>query len=156
MKQTARAFFIAAAVSLPTLVQAQDNPFVGRWHLDKGLSTAVPGEPVPTDMIADIQRADSLHMRWTVTTVDNHAQTSVDSFDLPANGELYPINADTSAAFRLSGSSLQGTFKDTSGDSDTLTCTLSADQRRMTCAGSLATRDGRVRRYVDVFDRMAK
>jgi hypothetical protein len=133
---------------------ADSNSFVGRWHWNRTQSSPPPGEPVPTDVIAEISRADSTHVRWSLTVVAAQGQTSVETFDAVANGEFYPINSDTTAAFSLNGNRLQSTFKGPSGQTDALTCTLSADQRKMTCRGALSDGDGRTTNYVDVYDRM--
>jgi hypothetical protein len=109
---------------------------------------------VPNDVIAEISRADSTHVRWSLAVVAAQGQTSVETFDAVANGEFYPINSDTTAAFSLNGNRLQSTFKGPSGQTDTLTCTLSVDQRKMTCRGALSDGDGRTTNYVDVYDRM--
>jgi len=109
---------------------------------------------IAADVIAEIARADSTHMTWSLTVLAARGQTSVETFDAVANGEFYPINNDTTAAFSLNGSLLQATFKGPSGETDTLTCTLSADQRKMTCRGALSDGDGRTTTYVDVYDRM--
>ncbi len=133
---------------------ADSSAFVGRWHLNRTQSILPPGEPVPNDVIAEISRADSTHVRWSLTVVAAQGQTSMEIFDAVANGEFYPINSDTTAAFSLNGNRLQSTFKGPSGQTDTLTCTLSADQRKMTCRGALSDGDGRTTNYVDVYDRM--
>jgi hypothetical protein len=133
---------------------ADSSAFVGRWHLNRTQSILPPGEPVPNDVIAEISRADSTHVRWSLTVVAAQGQTSVETFDAVANGEFYPINSDTTAAFSLNGNRLQSTFKGPSGQTDTLTCTLSVDQRKMTCRGALSDGDGRTTNYVDVYDRM--
>jgi hypothetical protein len=133
---------------------ADSSGFVGRWHLNRAQSILPPGEPVPSDVIAEILRADSTHVRWSLTVIAAQGQNSVETFDAVANGKFYPINSDTTAAFRLNGNLLQSTFKGPSGQTDTLTCTLSADQRKMTCRGALSDGDGRTTNYVDVYDRM--
>jgi hypothetical protein len=133
---------------------ADGSGFVGRWHLNRAQSILPPGEPVPSDVIAEILRADSTHVRWSLTVIAAQGQNSVETFDAVANGKFYPINSDTTAAFRLNGNLLQSTFKGPSGQTDTLTCTLSADQRKMTCRGALSDGDGRTTNYVDVYDRM--
>ena len=133
---------------------ADSSAFVGRWHLNQAQSVLPPGEPVPKDVIAEISRADSTHVKWSLTVVAAQGQTSVETFDAVANGEFYPINSDTTAAFSLNGSLLKATFKGPSGQTDTLTCTLSADQREMTCRGALSDGDGRTTNYIDVYDRM--
>jgi hypothetical protein len=133
---------------------ADSSAFVGRWHLNRTQSILPPGEPVPNDVIAEISRADSTHVTWSLTVLATHGQTSVETFDAVANGEFYPINSDTTAAFSLNGNLLKATFKGPSGQTDILTCSLSADQKKMTCKGALRDGDGRTTNYVDVYDRM--
>ena len=71
----------------------------------------------------------------------------------PANGESYPVGTDTAASFKLSGSTLQGTFTGPGAATDTLSCTLSNNGSKMTCDGQLKQENGKAVRYVDVFDR---
>ena len=133
---------------------ADNSSFAGRWHLNRAQSTLPPGEPVPNDVIAEISRVDSTHVQWSLTVLAAQGQTSVETFDAVPNGEFYPINSDTTAAFSLIGNTLQATFKGPTGQTDTLTCTLAADQKKMTCKGVLSSGDGRTTNYVDVYDRM--
>jgi hypothetical protein len=148
--------FAVVVLLPPSPAQAQESPFTGRWHLNKALSKLPPGEAAPADLVIDILRADNLHMRWAVTIADDKGQTDVVTFDTPANGEFYFIDADTSVSFRLTGSSLQATFKNPNGPTDTMGCTLSGDQRQMTCNGTLTQQGGTAIRYVDVFDRTVR
>jgi hypothetical protein len=129
------------------------NPFIGRWHWDQAQSKLPPGEPAPADMILDFSRVDSLHVRWSVTTTDAQQRKSTETYDTPANGEFYPIDSATTAAFRLSGTALQATFKGPAGETDTMNCALSSDQRKMTCRGTLTSTDGKTATYLDVYDR---
>ena len=133
---------------------AESSPFVGRWHWNRAQSTLPPGEPVPNDVVAEISRVDSTHVQWSLTVLAAQGQTSVETFDAVPNGEFYPINSDTTAAFSLIGNTLQATFKGSTGQTDSLTCTLAADQKKMTCKGVLSSGDGRTTNYVDVYDRM--
>ena len=133
---------------------ADSSAFVGRWHLNRVESILPPGEPVPKDLIAEISQADSARVRWSLTVVAAQGQSNVETFDVVANGEFYPINSDTTAAFTVNGRLLQSTFKGSNGETDTLACALSADQRKMTCRGALSDGNGRTTTYVDVFDRM--
>src|SRR6267142_117689 len=77
---------------------ADSSSFVGRWHWNRAQSSSPPGEPMLNDVIAEISRADSTHVRWSVTVVAAQGQT-VETFEAVANGEFYPINSDTTAAF---------------------------------------------------------
>ena len=133
---------------------ADGSALVGRWHLNRTQSTLPSGEPVPNDVTAEISRVDSTHVQWSLTVLASQGQTSVETFDAVANGEFYLINSDTTAAFSLIGNTLQATFKGPTGQTDTMTCTLVADQKKMTCNGVLSSGDGRATTYVDVYDRM--
>ena len=133
---------------------ADSNSFIGRWHWNRAQSTLPPGEPVPNDVVAEISRVDSTHVQWSLTVVAAQGQKSVETFDTVANGEFYPISSDTTAAFRLTENTLQATFKGPTGQTDALTCTLAANQKKMTCKGVLSSGDGRTTNYVDVYDRM--
>jgi hypothetical protein len=105
-------------------------------------------------MTAEISRADSVHVKWSLTVLDPQGQQNVETFDAVANGEFYPISSDTTAAFRLTGDTIQATFQGPAGQMDTLTCTLAAGQKKMTCKGVLSDGKGNTTNYVDVFDRM--
>jgi hypothetical protein len=133
---------------------AQSNPFVGRWLWNRSLSVQLAGEPAPKDVIAEITKMDTAEVSWslTVTTDDGHKE--VESFNAAADGEFHPINSDMTVAFRLMGSGLQVSFKGASGQTDTLTCSLSASHSRMTCNGVLSGAGGQAASYVDVYDRM--
>jgi hypothetical protein len=133
---------------------AGSSPFVGRWRLNRAQSMLPPGEPVPQDLICDIARADDSHVKWSVTVLTAEGRPHVETFDTVANGEFYPLSRETTASFRLTGDTLQATFKGPTGQSDTQTCTLSADHKQMICRGVLTEGDGRTVNYVDVYDRM--
>jgi hypothetical protein len=133
---------------------ADSSPFVGRWHWDRVQSRMPPGEPVPSDVTAEISRADSTHLKWSYTVLDSQGQSSLETFDAPANGEFYPISSDTTAAFHLVGNTLQGTFKGPAGQTDELSCTVASDQKTMACKGVLNDGKGHTSNYADVYHRM--
>jgi hypothetical protein len=133
---------------------AESSPFVGRWHWNRAQSTLPPGEPAANDLTNEVSRADGDHVTWSATIVTPDGQPHVVTFDAAANGEPHPISADTTASTRLTGDALQATFNGPAGQSDSQTCTLSADQQQMTCRGQLTDEDGQTASYVDVYDRM--
>ena len=133
---------------------AQTNPFVGRWHWNRAQSTLPPGEPAPNDLTAEISRMDGTHVSWSLTVLSGQGERSVESFEAAADGDFHPINGETAAAFHLMGNALQATFNGPAEQTDTLTCTLTSDQKRMTCNGVLSSGGGRTVSYVDVYDRM--
>jgi len=133
---------------------AESSPFVARWHWNQAQSTLPPGEPAPNDLTSEISRADGNYVTWSVTIVTPDGQSHVVPFDAATNGESYPISSDTTASARLTGDTLQATFKGPTGRSDAQTCTVSADQQQMTCRGVVTDGAGRTVNYVDVYDRM--
>ena len=134
---------------------AQDTAFVGRWHWDRAQSALPPGEPVPDDVTIDILRADPGHLTWSVTVRPTPGTgPQVETYDAPADGTFRPINSDTMAASRVSGGTVQVTFRGPAGQLDTLTCTLSTSDKQMSCSGAISDGDGRTARYVDVYHRM--
>jgi hypothetical protein len=133
--------------------RAETSPFVGRWHWNRAESTLPPGETLPAEMIVDFSRVDALHVRWRITITNQQGAQSVESFDTPANGEFYPVNADTMLAIRLERSTLRATFRGPQGQTDQLTCSVSADRQKMTCEGKMTRADGQTQSYADVYDR---
>jgi hypothetical protein len=109
---------------------------------------------VPKDLICEISRAEDSHVKWSVTVLTAEGRPHVETFDTVANGEFYPVSSETTASFRLTGDTLQATFKGPAGQSDAHTCTLSADHKQMICRGVLTEGDSRTVNYVDVYDRM--
>ena len=145
----------AASALLPGQARAQADAggFVGRWQLDVAQSRPAPGEAAPAGLTTQIERMDAAHVRWTTTTTNAQGQKDVETFDNPGNGEFYSLNGYTMVAHRLSPDSVQSIFRDDDGQTDTLTCTLGGNGRRMTCNGAIAHQDGSAARYTDVFDR---
>jgi hypothetical protein len=133
---------------------ADSSSLIGRWHWNRAQSTMPTGEPVPNDLTVEISRVDSTHVKWSLTVLAEQGRKNVEAFDTPANGEFYPVSSDTTAAFRLGESSLAATFKGPAGETDTLTCAVAADRKKMTCRGVLIDGEGRATNYIDVYDRM--
>jgi hypothetical protein len=133
---------------------AESSPFVGRWHWNQAQSTLPPGEPAPNDLTSEISRADSDRLTWSVTIVTPDGPPDVVTFDAPADGKWYRVGSDTTASARVTGDTLQATFREPDGQSDALTCTVATDQKQMTCRGVLTDGNGRTVTYVDVYDRM--
>jgi len=132
---------------------AESSPFVGRWQWNRAHSTPPPGAPVPEDLLCDIARTESGHVQWSITILATEDQPYVETFDVTANGDFAPISSETTASVRLTADTLQATFTGPAGQSDTQTCTLSADQQQMICRGILNAGDGQSVNYVDVYDR---
>jgi hypothetical protein len=133
---------------------ADSSPFLGRWHWNRAQSMMPPDEPLPNDLTTEFSRADGSRLMWSVMIVTPEGGHYVETFDVPPDGKFHPISSDTTAAFRLTGNALRATFKGPTGQSDAVRCTLSADQKVMTCNGMLKEGNGRTANYVDVYDRI--
>jgi len=144
-------FCVALVVSA---AWAESSPFVGRWHWNRAQSTLPPGEPWPNDVVSEISRADGDSVTWSVTIVTPDGASHVVTLESGADGESHRISSDTTASVRLIGSGLQTIFQGPSGRSDVQTCTVSADNQKMTCKGVLTDGAGHRASYVDVYDRM--
>lgn len=150
IRRAALVIGLGAALAAST-AQAQDSPFIGRWHWNAAQSTLPPGATAPKDVVSDISQADGT-VSWSVTIVTPDDQTHVMRFKAGADPER--VGRDTTAAARLGGATLQTTFSGDAGQSDTLTCTVSANHEQMTCEGVLSDGKGHSVSYVDVYDRM--
>ena len=142
------------AVLAASSAWAEGSPFVGRWHLNKTQSTLPPGEAAPNDFIHEISRADDSRVQWAITVIAADGRSYVETFDATASGAAHPLGNGTTVSFTLSGSTLRAAFKGPAGQSDVQTCTLSSDEKQMTCHGLLTGAKGPIVRYVDVYDRM--
>jgi hypothetical protein len=133
---------------------AADSPFAGRWVWNRAQSAMRPGAPVPKDVMLEISTRDTSHLRWSLTVVAPEGQSTVETLDAATNGEIYRISSDATASFRLTDGILEVTFRGATGQSDALTCMLSADSQRMTCLGVLSGANRRTVNYMDVYDRI--
>ena len=97
----------------------------------------------PSDLTTEFVSVDDGHVVWSVTIVPPQGRPYVETFEVPADGEAYPIGSDTTASLRLTGDTLHVTFEGSAGQSDAFTCTLSSDHRTMTCRGVLDEGNGR-------------
>jgi hypothetical protein len=116
-----------------------------------------PGEALPKDIITDIAAADRSRVRWTVTITDVRDAKHTQTFDGPPDGQPHPVDGSIqgeTAAFTLKANTMQAVFKNPAGETDTVTCTLSTDLRKMTCRGTVLENKGRSSNYIDVYDRL--
>ena len=130
----------------------EDSPFVGRWHWNPAASTLPPGAIPPKDVLNEISGAEAGTVTWSVTVVTPDDQRHVMTFKAGADGER--IGSDTTVSASLSDDTLQTTFNGDGGQSDTLTCSVSANHSRLTCNGVLSDGLGHSVSYVDVYDRI--
>jgi len=151
IRSTALVTGLSAALAT-TVVGAADSPFVGKWHWNSARSTLPPGAMAPKDVVSEISQADGGAVSWSVTIVTPDDQRHARTFKAGADPKR--IAGDTTVSARLSGDTLQTTFKGDAGQSDTLICTVSANGKKMTCQGVLSDGEGHSVSYVDVYDRM--
>lgn len=136
---------------------AEAGQFVGKWHWNKTASSVDPNEPAPKDIVLEIRSADPAHVQWTVTAIDTDGKAHVTSFDGPADNTPRPLQGSApgeTAAFSVDSQTLKAIYRDPSGATDTQSCSLSADGRKMTCAGTEADGKGKSDTYTDAYDRL--
>ena len=147
---------ISAAAAFPShqaQAQGEASGFIGKWQLNVAQSKPAAGETPPTSLTTQIEQMDTAHVRWTTTTTNAQGQKDVETFDNPGNGEFYSLNGYTMVSHRLTPQAVQSTYRDDSGRTDMLTCTLGGNGRQMTCNGVITDPDSSTARYTDVFDR---
>ena len=123
-------------------------------QLNMAQSKPAPSETAPAKLMTQIDRMDIAHVHWTTTTTDAQGQKDIETFDNPGNGEFYSLNGYTMVSHKLSPSMVQSTYREDSGQTDVLSCTLVNNARQMTCNGVITHQDGSTVRYTDVFDRV--
>ncbi len=141
---------------VPALAHAEDMRFVGTWHWSKTESTTIPGEPLPRDITLSIAEAVSGKLKWTVTEIDPGGGKHVESFDGAPDGKPRPLqggDGQTTAAFTMTEGAISAVFTAPDGGSDSWSCTISSDGRKMTCKGAESDGKGHSQPYADVYDR---
>jgi len=134
---------------------ADGNSFVGRWHLSPAQSSMPAGKTLPEDVTLDVSRADATDVAWSLTVRRSAGSGQhVEAFNAPPDGQFRSMSSDTTAALRLSSGALEITFRDPVGNSDVMSCTVAADDQRMTCKGMMSGGHIPAMNYVDVFDRI--
>ena len=134
----------------------ETNHFLGRWHWNRAKSTLAPGDPTPQDVKASIVSADNGHIKWTADVTDNQGKRHIETFDGKPDGTFFPVvgaGHDVTAAFTIGNGALQSTFKGANGASDSQSCTVSADDKEMTCRGTWTDGKSKSEHYIDVYDR---
>jgi len=133
---------------------AAPSPFVAEWHWNKGASTSIPGEPSPHEVVLNITSADPAHVEWTLTTVDENGARAVQTFSGAGDGKPVTGSPDGSTrAFTVTATSLDSVYRYPDGSSDSASCSLSTDRKKLTCRGSESDGKGHSATYVDVYDR---
>jgi hypothetical protein len=134
---------------------ADGSPFVGRWHWNRAQSNLPPGVLAPKDIVNDISRADGNAVEWSATIVTPDDQPHVVTLEGDGlGGDSRSFTGGTTASAWAAADTLQIDFTGPAGQKDAQTCTVSADQRRMTCRGVLRDGEGHTVDYVAVYDRM--
>jgi hypothetical protein len=148
---------IGLAVSAPlAAAHADPGSFVGKWHWNRTDSSLAPGEPAPKDVLLDISDIAGGRLKWTLTEIDPSGQSHTESFDGQSDGtpaKVVGADDQTTASFRLTADGLSATFSGPEGASDSWSCSLSPDQRKMTCRGTQSDGHGHSENYTDSYDR---
>jgi hypothetical protein len=144
---------VCVTASISGSVRADTNSFLGRWHWNRAQSSLPPGESEPGDLTTEISRRDNQHLTWSATVLYSDGGSDVETFTAATDGKFRRIGGGTIFALRVADNILKGTFEGPSGQSDSFTCIVSAQQEEMTCKGVLGDGEGRIAHYIDVYDR---
>lgn len=152
------AFMAIGAVAGMAMSTAHADPasFIGKWHWNRTESSLAPGEPAPKDVLLDITDTAGGQLKWTLTEVDPSGQSHTESFDGLSNGtpsKVMGADDQTTASFTLTADGLNAKFSGPEGASDSWSCSLSPDQRKMTCRGTQSDGHGHSENYTDSYDR---
>ena len=155
----ARYRLIPAAIiaAVASMAMAADNGgFIGRWHWNKALSTAAPGEPLPKDVVLTITSATPAKVEWSLTRVDGDGSQHVESFSGTGKGQPAAITGGdgSMAAFTVTEHAMGSSYTNPDGSSERALCSLSADGKTMTCHGTESDGKGHSLDYTDVYERM--
>jgi hypothetical protein len=157
MRRSRIAIGLALAVlAAPLAAHAQSSGWVGRWHWNAALSTKTPGEEPPRDILLVIQSASPAHVQWSLTIVDPAGGQHQQSFSGGGDGKPAPVTGappGTTGALTVTATRFDAVYANPDGSSDRSNCTLSADQRKLTCAGTDSDGKGHSMPYTDVYDR---
>jgi hypothetical protein len=146
----------ALCFAMTTTAQPTSSPYVGKWQWNQAQSTLVPGEPPPRGIVLNITSIGGNRITWTLTATDPSGQPHTENFDGPSDGtptKVGGVGNGGTASFTVSGGVLKAVFNGPDGGSDSWSCGLSADQRKMTCRGAESDGKGHSQPYTDVYDR---
>ena len=135
---------------------ADPSQFVGNWHWNRAESSTVPGEQPAQDIRLNITELSGGKLKWTLNAVDPAGQRHTESFDGKVDGTPTPVagaGGQTTAAFTIAGDRLSAVFRSPDGGSDSWSCSLAADGRKMSCKGMESDGKGHNADYTDVYDR---
>ena len=157
MLRPALAASLGAALWLAAVpAMAQSSGFVGHWRWNAAVSKAAPGEPPPKAMDLQITSASAAQISWSITVTDQQG-AHPDNFTGVADNQPHPIGPPeekSTVTLSLTGATMKASYASADGQSEVRTCTLSPDQRQMTCAGTLSDGKGHSAAYTDLYDRV--
>jgi hypothetical protein len=149
-----RKLIAAAMLLLPWTAFAADGPMTGpstwTWNPKESKSSA----ETPKSMVLKITKDDGTNLAWTMTVVDPKGKTHKSSWSGAYDGKERPAKGGGAAAFtKNSDGSTKIAFKEKDGGGGEETCSVSSDKKKMTCKGTMKSKDGKTAEYTDVYDR---
>ncbi|HYM04013.1 MAG TPA: hypothetical protein VET85_13760 [Stellaceae bacterium] len=147
---------VLVSFGMASAARADSANFVGKWHWSQKESSSVPGEPPPRDVLLTITSADAKRAQWSLAVVDDKGEKHTESFTGAADGKPTPVAGGANgmtAEVKMIGAALDITYKVADGSSDHVSCSVSADNNKMTCRGTESDGKGHSANYVDVYNR---
>jgi hypothetical protein len=149
-----RKLILAAVLLVPVAGFAADGPMTGpsTWTWNAKESKTVGN--APKAIVLKITKDDGTNLAWAMTTTDSKGKSHKMSWSGAYDGKERPAKGGGSASFtRGNDGSTKIAFKETNGSTGEETCTVSSDKKKMTCNGTMKTKDGKSADYTDVYDR---
>ena len=150
---------VLALLGMTTAVQAQTNPFIGKWKLNTAKSKYSPGPALFQSRTSTYEahgdgvkvstegvNGDGSHAAWGYTA-------SYDGKDAPISGTGTPGGADTVAIKRINSNSTDTAFKKAGKVVASGRSVISADGKVMTITAKSTGADGKPQRLTLVYDK---
>jgi len=159
MKIVMRWILWAAALLLPGLAKAADDPFLGTWRLNHAKSIVPPDYDVKTKQFLFAPDGEGVTMTETVTSVSPNGENATYHLPYVNGGRFTPQNAsplyDQMSVVLTDPRTMLWTLRLNGKDIAQARVALSADRREMTMhyLWNVADPTGKIASYRYVYDR---
>ncbi|MDB5366621.1 MAG: hypothetical protein JWM77_2548 [Rhodospirillales bacterium] len=149
-----RKLMTAAMLLLPIAAFAADGPLTGPSTWTWNAKESKTAGEAPKSNVLKVTKDDGTNLAWSMTSVDAKGKTRKMSWSGAYDGKERPAKGGGAAAFtKGNDGSTKVAFKEKDGSTGEETCTVSSDKKKMTCKGTMKSKDGKSADYTDVYDR---
>jgi hypothetical protein len=153
-----RSLLLTAALLLPVAAHAGETMVGGpsTWIWNEKESVLPPGAPAPKSQVMKVTKDDGTSLQWTIDAVTADGQAASKSWSGVFDGKLRPVQGRDGVKVGF-GPAGKGSYlvkwEMTNGANGTENCTLSDNNKKLTCKCTAHMPDGKSFDYVDVLDR---